>query len=281
MATIATVAPDTLITSAWGNSVASELNNQCLKKTGGNMTGHLTVDGAITANGGVVLEDAPTATWHATRKDYVDNAIATAGNAYVAVTGDTMTGNLQVGGNPYVDNTAGSHVGAEGQIATHVTAAAGAGSANPNLSLNRTGHRPVNPPSSAPPMSTSCVTASIGSIKITSAPGVAYNETSDYRLKDIVGAVGRSARCDRTRYSHAVCAGRRPGSSSTGSSPTKCRPSSPTPSRVSRTPCYQPTIRTTRVRYDPQQLDTGKLIPYLVAAVQALAARVAALEGTG
>jgi Chaperone of endosialidase len=46
MATINTVAPGTPITSAWGNSVASELNAQCLKKSGGTMTGTLIVSAA-------------------------------------------------------------------------------------------------------------------------------------------------------------------------------------------------------------------------------------------
>src|SRR5262245_8654316 len=51
MATIDPVSPGTPITSAWGNSVATELNANTVKKAGGTMTGPLT----ITAAPGLIL----------------------------------------------------------------------------------------------------------------------------------------------------------------------------------------------------------------------------------
>lgn len=81
MATILNVAPNTTVTTVWGNSVADELNLRVLKLAGGTMTGDLTLRNAD-----------PTAANHAARKSYVDAAAA----KQVANTGDTMTGTLVI-----------------------------------------------------------------------------------------------------------------------------------------------------------------------------------------
>ena len=136
MATIPGVVADQPVVIEWGNSVAAELNNECIKrngtrvmtaaltlvnanptddnhatrkkyvddivlpKTGGTITGALTVNGLLTANAQILISDAlPTAANHATRKDYVDDVR----NDCVAITGDTMTGTLGI--NPTAAST--------------------------------------------------------------------------------------------------------------------------------------------------------------------------------
>ena len=80
MATVANVADDELITTAWGNSVSGELNSNAVKADGTRvMAAPLTLVGAD-----------PTTANHATRKQYVDDQIA----SRVAITGSTMTGAL-------------------------------------------------------------------------------------------------------------------------------------------------------------------------------------------
>ena len=47
MPTIDPVSDNAIIETAWGNSVATELNTHCLKKSGGVMTGLLNAGGHV------------------------------------------------------------------------------------------------------------------------------------------------------------------------------------------------------------------------------------------
>lgn len=93
MASIPGVANNELIRTTWGNSVATELNTNVVKKdatAAQSIAGPVTVAGLITANNQIAITDTPpTAANHATRKDYVDSTT-------VGIAGDTMTGMLIV-----------------------------------------------------------------------------------------------------------------------------------------------------------------------------------------
>lgn len=174
MATIATVVPDTPITSAWGNSVANELNNNCAKKSGATFTGAVLLPSPQSTN--------PAA---AVRYDYISaNSVNRAGS--------TMTGALIVGSDP--DNWEGVRLRPDGVIESTLlgnTAGGNSGALSTNIELVR-----ASPPVSGADSpfvafrrSAGGVTAStqIGSITVASSSSVAYNTTSDQRLKERTG----------------------------------------------------------------------------------------------
>ena len=152
MTTVPNVADGQLIATSWGNTVANVVNGEVVRKDGGTMTGALVlpssdptganqasrkgyVDGRIATrlplDGGgltgnldmnnnlVISLGAPTADGHAARKSYVDTQVTGAknyadsqANARVARGGDTMSGNLNMGGNT-INNLRDPTVGQE------------------------------------------------------------------------------------------------------------------------------------------------------------------------
>jgi hypothetical protein len=83
MTTVPGVADGQLIATSWGNTVATVVNGEVVRKDGSTMTGMLVLPGTN-----------PTGANQATRKGYVDAAIANAVTGYVSRSGDTMTGAL-------------------------------------------------------------------------------------------------------------------------------------------------------------------------------------------
>ena len=206
MATIPGRNDGELIRTDWGDAVANELNGQCVKKTGSQtMAGPLTVTGAVAtgstmsvtgalfAGGQVAITPAaPTATTHATRKDYVDGLIGTR----VATAGDTMTGHLYVGNVPSEAND-GLALRTDGHVYSVITT--GSAISVPNLIVSRAGTVPVG---GALPsdiggrfmrFDRGTAGLTVGTITVASASSVAYNTTSDPRLKEQTGDAADAA----------------------------------------------------------------------------------------
>jgi hypothetical protein len=282
MATIPGVSNNELVRTTWGNAVATELNGNVVKKTaaqtlagpvtitsGTPSASTLTVAGLVTANGQVAITDTlPTAANHATRKDYVDDVR----DDCVAIAGDTMTGGLSVGATPG-PSTDGSRMRPDGAIISTVTTGA-TPTALPNLVLQRTGTQAAAAGGLYVRFDRAGTADQVGSITITAGPGVAYNETSDYRLKDELGPIDAPLdrilelqpkhlrwKADQTEFDGFIA------------------------HEVQAVVPYAVTGAKDAVRadgdIDPQQLDTGKLIALLVGAVQTLSARIDVLEGGG
>ena len=273
---IPVVADNEIIATAWGNQVRTEVSNldtNKLSKSGGTMTGDLSVNALIIVGGagnGVALPTGePSGPGRAARRDYVDAAIATAGNDRVAVTGDTMTGTLTVGSNP--TSSAGVQLTAPGQILS------GHGTTGPSLYLRRAGAADaVGGHYARFVISTSTI---IGSISIASGSSVAYNETSDRRLKNDLGPiVDALERVGQLQPRHL--AWKSDGTEFDGFIADEVQ--AVAPYAVTGQPdAVLPVDDPNPGGIDPQQLDTGKLIALLVGAVQELSAKVAALEGAG
>ena len=86
MTTVPNVADGQLISTAWGNTVATVTNTELVRRDGSMMTGAL------------ILPGPPAGPSQATTKSYVDGAIASAANDKVNKAGDTMTGILSLDG---------------------------------------------------------------------------------------------------------------------------------------------------------------------------------------
>ena len=86
--TIPSVSSGELIEAAWGNQVATEVNNNVLHRSGGTMTG------------AIVLNLGPTNDLHAARKSYVDNQITAITDDFLPRSGGSMTGQIQLPGDP-------------------------------------------------------------------------------------------------------------------------------------------------------------------------------------
>ena len=207
--TIPSVSSGELIEAAWGNTVANEVNNDVIHRTGGTMTGAL------------VLNLGPTNDLHAARKSYVDNQITGITDDFLPRSGGSMTGQIQLPGDPtlnahaarkaYVDAMGDARVRIGGDTMTGVLVVGNvpangdngarltnagliAGSTNtadaPSVTLIRyggagaAGQRFVSFQRDA---------AQAGSIALTDATHVAYNESSDHRLKERFGAIGDAA----------------------------------------------------------------------------------------
>lgn len=195
------VAPNELIQSAWGNAVVDaldELDDEKLNLTGGTLSGNLagttaTLSGAVTVGGNFTcLAAFVTAAQQAgatalTRKDYVDAQ----DDDRVAVAGDTMTGQLQIGGDAET-RVAGIDARVDGAVITAITNTGGSVVGTANGTWHREGL------SAGQPGDVGGVFHSfrrngtqIGSITIGTGPVTDYNTTSDARIKTNVGlAVG-------------------------------------------------------------------------------------------
>lgn len=255
MATIDVVADGDLIETAWGNSVATELNANVVKKTGSTMTGPLFLPAAN-----------PTGATQATHKGYVDATTVT-------ISGDVMTGTLNLGGPPVSGN------GIDLEVTGHIDSSV-VGSTGTNITLGRGGSPAADPGNrfvafcrGASPSAPQDVV--VGSISIvTGGSSVAYNTTSDERLKNVVGDVddpiGRISQLVPRRLSWKAD----PTAVFDGFLAHEVQTVAPYAVTGQRG-----AVLAADGAIDPQQLDTAKLVPLLVAAVQALTARVAALEG--
>lgn len=265
MATIPHVTPDTVIEAAAQNALIDEVNNNCVKdNAAGTITSTLTATQMFISAGQNVAANA------LTRKDYVDTKLALAGGA--------MTGNINLGGPPANGN------GLDLEVSGHIDSSI-VGTTGSNMTLARGGTPSADPGGrfisfyrGATPTGPQDV--NIGSISIvTGGASVAYNTTSDERLKNVVGDIddplGRIGqlvprrlawKTDETAtfdgfLAHEV---------------QTVAPYAVTGLRGAVLPADDPN---NPGGIDPQQLDAAKLVPLLVAAVQALTARVAELEG--
>ncbi len=207
-----------LIESAWGNQVRTDLlslNSGKVEKTGDAISGSLTLSGASTQ---IVLPNAPTAVNHATRKDYVDTKLSLSGGSMtghitapgdptdnghltrkfyvdstrVGVAGDTMTGDLQIGGT--APTVAGIVLNATGPIVNAVTNTAGGTDATSNLHLNREGLAAGQPGAVGGVYATfRRAGTQIGRIEIQAGPIAQFVASSDPRAKARSGSADDAA----------------------------------------------------------------------------------------
>lgn len=113
MTTVPSVADGQLIATSWGNTVATVVNGEVVRKDGATMTGMLVLPGTN-----------PTTANQATRKGYVDAQITNSVTNRVSVSGDTMTGALILpSGNPTGDREAAHRGFVMDQITTRVAVA--------------------------------------------------------------------------------------------------------------------------------------------------------------
>jgi hypothetical protein len=225
---------DQAVINAGGGITQADADLRYVNVSGDTVTGTLTVDGLLSTGTGLVLPAGePTGTTRATPKSYVDAQVATrltqtaadarylqpaaADTAYVNVGGDTMTGNLVMGGSSHVTDavnpTAVDHLARKGYVDTKVALAGDTMSGNlvvssgavPQVSVQTDGR--VVPTCNSVgnaniacdrTLSTAIVAGQpyvsflrggvvIGNITIASATSTAYNTTSDQRLKERTG----------------------------------------------------------------------------------------------
>jgi Chaperone of endosialidase len=255
MATIANVAPDELIESAWGNSIANELNGNTVKRAGAqSMAGPLTVSGTATVA-----------------------SLTTTGAGNVAVGGSVVAPSGNVGaGNTPSDVAAGALLRNDGIISGTVNDPTPL--TTPSLTLQRTG---VSAGVGGLYVSFRRLAGStqIGSISIVTGPAVAYNTSSDRRLKDIIGDVGDAvARLLRLKPRRLRWKLEPDADDFDGFIADEVQ--AVIPGAVTGEPdaVLPDDDEFDPGGIDPQQLDVSRLIPLLVAAVQELAGRVDQLE---
>ena len=171
MATIPGVSDGELIRTTWGDAVADELNTQCIKVTGGTITGNLQAAQMFVS--GVQDTSTPGAL---TRRDYVAGLITASAATKVTNTGDTMSGDLIVGSSPYT--AAGTLLDSGGRNASLVDDQP----TEPNWDLFRAG---TSYAGGSPYLKFQAATGAtlLGSITVASGSSVAFNTTSDPRLK--------------------------------------------------------------------------------------------------
>lgn len=248
MATIPTVVANELIESAWGNTVAGEVNNQCVKKTGNQvMTGGLTAQ-TLTSVGGATIGAAMTVSGQLTVPAANINA-----------------------GVPPTDVGVGTLMRSDGVILSTINDPTPLATAN--MVLQRTGVAS----GVGGQFARFCRLAGgavIGSITIVSGPGTAYNTTSDRRLKTVVGpipdpldVIGRLRPVVYEWIDPEFAGVEHRGFLADEVQTVE-------PDAVTG----DPDAVDDDGNIVPQQLDVSRLVPVLVAAVQALAARVDELE---
>ena len=223
-----------------------------------------------------LVANAPVAGNDATRKDYVDAR----DELRVPKAGGVMTGSLEVQAYVYAadgypaHNNKGVVLRNDGHI--HSAVNTGTVSSLPNLFLTRGGGAPNDVGGRFAHFYSG--TTGIGSITIGPASNqTAFNETSDYRLKDDLGPITDAVeRLGQLRPIHIRW--KNNGEETDGffaHEVAEVVPAAVTGEKDAMLPADD---MTDPGGIDPQQLDTGKLIPLLVAAVQQLTARVAELE---
>lgn len=241
-------------------------------------------DGAICSTGtgaGVQL-------WQRRATAWVEIASMAAADAKVAKAGDTMSGNLVVGADP--STWYGAIVRADGVIASTLLGTSGGGPStltSSNLSLVR-----ASPPASdvggifaqfRRSAGGIAAATTIGSITIaTGGSAILYNTSSDRRLKTVHGPLDPADGLAAVEALQPVVfhwTGDDETTEVTGFLADEVQaviPEAVTGDADAVLPADDPWDPG---GIDPQQLDRSVLIPFLVAAVQALSARVAELEG--
>lgn len=197
----------------------------------------------------------------------VANAAEAAIPGKVAKAGDTMTGNLHVGA-PFSDTVVGNTIDTRGLIGTSVDLAGGR-----NLTVGRIGAGA----SAAGEVYVQFRRGTpIGSITIASATAVAYNTTSDPRLKETTGELTDAAQRVQT-LGHAAYRGRWVGD------PVEA----PEWDLIDATDVAvaapyavqgEPDAVTDDGAIDPMQVNYGALVPLLCAALADALDRIDALE---
>lgn len=208
---------------------------------------------------------SPTAPNQAARKAYVD-AVDTKADTKVTKSGDTMSGNLVVGTQP--TDGAGCSVSTVGGFA-----GARAGGDAQNVWLRRGPTSGVGESFIKMVKGDAVDVTQAGNITLQTGPTVNYGTSSDYRLKSDVqtldGATERllTLRPVRFRWNADPDSGLFDGF-------LAHEVETVVPGSVAGAK----DALDTEGGIDPQQLDTSRLVPLLVATVQELAARVAELE---
>ena len=319
MATIATVVPDTPITSAWGNSVANELNNNCAKKSGATFTGAVLLPSPQSTNAAAAV-----------RYDFHQTGL---GNK-VDKSGATMTGLLTIdpagdnclrllGTSPLIDffdepgavrrgylqgTTAGMYLRGENNIAFaaannvlinkaatdpnvagveiegsgsgRVTITTATTTAFANIVARHTGAADA-PGEVYAHWQRSTLGTTAGAITQGSGNNVVYGTTSDYRLKNVVGPIVDAVqRLGNLAPKRITWKDDLAAGESDGFVAHEV--AVVVPEAVTGT---KDAVNPPDHPYDPggiaaQQLDAAKLVPLLVAAVQELTARIVILETT-
>jgi hypothetical protein len=268
------------------------VDNAKYAKTGGTISGNVaitgttTMTGTLTANNFVKLSDAPVATNDATRKDYVDgqittlnnllmNEIQTECNKRVAVAGDTMTGQLIIGQDP--DVAPGIELGVNGRIHALCNAVD-----NATFACERSLSTAVVP--GQPFINFLRAGSIIGAVAVASSTSVAYNTTSDRRLKQSTGDVADAADIVQALGALAY-RGRWIGDEGLGKewiflNSQDVEPVAPFAVSGAPDGVIPPNDQFGRTEGEivPQQLDHSALVPLLFAALSQALDRIAALE---
>jgi hypothetical protein len=243
MATISNVAGGELITSAWGNAVADELNGNTVKRTGAQtMSGSLTAP-SLTASTG--------------------NIVTSAGNV-------TAPAGQVVAGNTPSDVAVGTLLRSDGVISGTVNDPTSL--STPSLVLQRTGTS-AGVGGAYIDFRRLAGGTRIGSVTIVAGPGVAYNTTSDRRMKDIIGEVVDPV--DRLLDLHPR---RLQWKAEPQADEFDGFIADEVATVVPAAVTGDPDAVDDNGNIAPQQLDVSRLVPLLVAAVQELAGRVVELE---
>jgi hypothetical protein len=192
----------------------------------------------------------------------------------LALAGGVMTGTVQVGADP-ATLAAGTIIRTDGVISSRAVQPTGL--TTPSLTLDRAGTPTGDVTSQLVAFRRSAtaggVSALIGSIAIVTGPGVAYNTTSDGRLKDVVGDIDDPVGTVAALHPRRLVWLDDPDEVEFDGFIAQ-EVADVVPGAVTGDPDGDP-------RQAPLQLDVTRLIPVLVAAVQELTARVAVLEAGG
>jgi len=226
--------------------------------------------GQVAMTNPLLLSGPPTAASHAATKGYVDGQITSVGDTrYVNTAGDTMTGDLIVGGDPAAD-LAGVHLAETGRIYEKLNQANGN---IPNLELSRVqfggGVHLVN-------FLVGSGGSLVGSITSVSGSSIAYNTTSDQRLKERVGDADDALDLVN-QLGSVVYRGRWIADQGQGEEWVFVN-SQDAEGLVPFAVTGDPTGVDEEGNIRPQQFDHSSLVPLLLAAVSQLSARVQALE---
>jgi len=275
-------APGSPIRSNWAISVSNIANaNEAalpgkFDKSGGTVSGALTVTGATTLAGltaGTTNTGALTTTGKITSGGALESngalTVGSGGSGGVTV----ANGNIIAGVNP--SSGEGVLVGKDGSI-TQGYNTSGSAAATPCVELRRgpnawtVGTLYLRFLTGAPPGT------AIGSVSIASASSVAFNTTSDARLKEPTGdaddALAIVTELGAKAYRGRWIADQGAGDEWIFVNSQDVEPLLP----FAVTGAAD--ARTDDGAIEPQQLDAGSLVPVLLAAVSQLSARVAALE---
>lgn len=290
------VSNNELIRTTWGNLVAQEVNQSVKKAAAQTMAGPLTVTGKVTSGTTTAGNTPPTAVNDLTRKDYVDTTT-------VSLAGDTMTGALTL---PNADPTAANHAARKSYVDQRVLKAGdtmtgplefggGGGAGFSGANFQTTGHlesttganisnvalNKIGPAIAAGAnfvvfekgTSGGSTVTVIGSIQMdTDLASVNFNQTSDARLKDDLGPI-----VDPLGVINALAPKHLRWKDGGGEFDGFL--SQEVAAVIPGAVTGEPDAYTTDGAVIPQQLALMRMIPYLVGAVQQLAARVADLEG--